>query len=197
MYTISEFSKIVNCSVKHLQKLDRDNKFNSTGRTITNRRYYTQEDVFKFLNISADDKKSKTVSYCRVSNRSQKDDLKNQIAYIKEYCLTSNILVDEEYIDIGSGLNFKRKNFLKLMDDVELGLISRIVITYKDRLLRFGFDFFERFCKKHGCEIIVINNVTTSPEQEMIKDLISIIHVFSCRIYGLRKYKKELRNEDT
>jgi predicted site-specific integrase-resolvase len=195
MYNISEFAKLVCCTVKHIQKLDREGIFKSSGRTVTNRRYYTQEDVFRFLNISADVKESKIVSYCRVSNKSQDDDLKNQIKYVQEYCNTNNISIQDEYIDIGSGLNFKRKQFLKLMDDVELGLISKIIISYKDRLVRFGFDFFERFCRRHGCEIIIINNVETSPEQEMIKDLISIIHVFSCRIYGLRKYKKDLKNE--
>lgn len=78
-----------------------------------------------------------------------------------------------------------------------LGLIKTIIVAHKDRFIRFGYDWFERFLKSNGVEIIVVNNEKTSPEQELVNDLISIIHVFSCRIYGLRKYKKQIgKGED-
>lgn len=73
--------------------------------------------------------------------------------------------------------------------------INQIFITYQDRFIRFGFDWFENLCKQHGTKIIVINNPSTSPDQELVNDLISIIHVFSCRLYGLRKYKKKLKDD--
>lgn len=73
--------------------------------------------------------------------------------------------------------------------------IDKIYITYKDRFIRFGYDWFENLCEKHGTEIIVLNNIDTSPDKELVEDLISIIHVFSCRLYGLRKYKKKIRGE--
>ncbi|CAG7840404.1 hypothetical protein CLOHAE12215_01828 [Clostridium haemolyticum] len=77
-----------------------------------------------------------------------------------------------------------------------LGAIKTIIVSHKDRFIRFGFDWFERFVKSNGVELIVVNNESLSPQEEMIQDLISIIHVFSCRIYGLRKYKKKIKEDD-
>ena len=71
-----------------------------------------------------------------------------------------------------------------------LGLVKTVIVAHKDRFIRFGYDWFERFLESNGAEIIVVNNDKSSPEKELVDDLISIIHVFSCRIYGLRKYKK-------
>lgn len=89
-------------------------------------------------------------------------------------------------------MNYKRKSFLYVMEMVERGEISEIVIAHKDRLVRFGFEWFEKFCKDHGVKILVMNADSLSPEEEMTKDLLSIIHCFSSRLYGLRKYKKKI-----
>ena len=78
------------------------------------------------------------------------------------------------------------------MERVERGEVSEIVIAHKDRLVRFGFEWFEKFCKDHGTSIIVMNAESLSPEEEMTKDLLSIIHCFSSRLYGLRKYKNKI-----
>jgi putative resolvase len=78
------------------------------------------------------------------------------------------------------------------MEMVEQGEVSEIVIAHKDRLVRFGFEWFEKFCKDHGVEILMMNAESLSPEEEMTKDLLSIIHCFSSRLYGLRKYKKKI-----
>lgn len=75
--------------------------------------------------------------------------------------------------------------------------IDSIYITYKDRFIRFGYDWFERLCKAHGAKIIVLNDVKTSPSQELVADLVSIVHVFSCRLYGLRKYKDKLEKDNS
>ena len=74
--------------------------------------------------------------------------------------------------------------------------VQRIIIAHKDRFVRFGYEWFDRFVQKHGAELIVVNNETLSPQEELTQDLISIIHVCSCRIYGLRKYKKTLREDE-
>lgn len=73
--------------------------------------------------------------------------------------------------------------------------VQTILITYKDRFIRFGFDWFERLCEAHGTKIVVLNNPDTSPDKELVDDLVSIIHVFSRRLYGLRKYKRRLQND--
>lgn len=83
-----------------------------------------------------------------------------------------------------------------MLDDCVSGTIKTVIIAHKDRFIRFGYDWFERFLKSQGVEIILANNEKASPEQELISDLVSIINVFSCRIYGLRKYKKHIQGDD-
>jgi len=90
-------------------------------------------------------------------------------------------------------MNFKRKKFLSLMSRIAIGEIQMLLIAHKDRLCRFGFDFFEHMAMENGCRISVVNQESLSPQQEMVEDLMAIIHTFSCRLYGLRKYKKKIK----
>ncbi len=113
------------------------------------------------------------------------------------FCLQAGIAVDDWVKEIGGGMNFKRKRFLQLMDDVQQGSVGKLLIAHKDRLCRFGFEYFERMAKESGCELIVINQESLSPQQEMIEDLLAIVHTFSCRLYGLRRYKKILKDNLT
>ena len=122
--------------------------------------------------------------------------MKNQVEFLKQFANARGIVVDEVFEDIGSGLNYNRKRWNKLLEDCMLGHVKTIIVAHKDRFIRFGYDWFERFLKSNGVEIIVVNNDTHSPEQELVNDLISIIHVFSCRIYGLRKYKKQIQEDE-
>lgn len=194
MYSIGEFAEIINKSVNTLQRWDRNGKLKA-NRTPTNRRYYTEKQLMEYRGMVSNFK-SVNIAYCRVSSSNQKDDLKNQKKYINDFCLNKGIEIDDFYVDIASGLNFKRKKFNHLISEVEHGKIKNIIIAHKDRFVRFGYEWFESFCGKHGCNILVINDEKLSPENEMIQDLISIIHVFSCRIYGLRKYKNEISKEN-
>jgi len=194
MYSIGEFAKLINKSVKTLQRWDYDNIL-IAHRSPKNRRYYSEDQLLEYKGIKANTL-SKNVAYYRVSGSTQKDDLKNQKEFISNFCLGKGLEIDTWYFDIGSGLNYNRKNFNKLLNEVEHGQIKNIVIAHKDRLIRFGYEWFERFCINHGCKILVINNDKLSPESEMVQDLINIIHVFSCRIYGLRKYKQKIKNDN-
>ena len=143
--------------------------------------------------IVQDKDKRKTIIYTRVPTNGQKDDLKNQSEFLKQYANAKGIIVDEVFEDVGSGLNYNRKKWNKLLEDCMLGLIKTIIISHKDRFIRFGFEWFERFLKSNGVELIVVNNESLSPQEEIIQDLISIIHVFSYKIYGLRKYKTKIK----
>ena len=96
--------------------------------------------------------------------------------------------------DIGSELNYKRKQFHRLMEMVELGQVRRIILAHRDRLVRFGYEYFEAFCQRHHTELIVINGDNLSPEQELVRDLIAIVTVFSARLHGLRSYKKAIKD---
>lgn len=101
------------------------------------------------------------VIYARVSTRNQKDDLKNQVAFLRQFCNAR-------------------------------GKIQTIIITHKDWFIRFGYKWFERFCRKFHTSIIVVNNEELSPQEELVSDIVSILYMFSCRLYGLRKYKKQI-----
>ncbi|OOR85428.1 IS607 family transposase [Moraxella canis] len=192
---LSEFAKRVGYHPKTIQIFDRDGRFpakkNSAGR-----RYYTEEDVLLFLQqfnpafAELRDKPRKVVTYTRVSSSEQKVDLQSQQAFIETFVVSRGIAVDLHLSDVSSGLNYNRKNFLKLMDMVENDEVSELIVAHKDRLVRFGFEYFERLCQKHNTKLTVINLESCSPEEEFTQDLISIVHCFSSRLYGLRKYKK-------
>lgn len=164
-------------------------------RSPTNRRFYTEDQINQYLNKDSVSPHKKQVAYARVSTYGQKENLKDQLSYIRQYADAHGVILDEEISDIGSGLNYKRKKWNKLLDEVMNNEIDKIYITYKDRFVRFGYDWFEDLCKKHETELVVLNNIDTSPDKELVDDLISIIHVFSCRLYGLRKYKQKIRGE--
>lgn len=189
-----EMAQKLGVSISTLQRWDREGVLKAY-RNPKNRRYYTEEQYLNYMGMS-DDKKRKVVAYSRVSSRNQKDDLDNQFNFIKNYCNAKGIIVDDYMSDIGSGLNYKRKNWNKLLDQVMNNEIETIYITYKDRFIRFGYDWFENLCHQFDTQIVVLNDKTTSPQQELVEDLISIIHVFSCRIYGLRKYKTDIKEDD-
>jgi putative resolvase len=96
--------------------------------------------------------------------------------------------------EIGSGLNYQRKHFNRLMEQIALGQVRRLIIAHKDRLVRFGFEWFAAFCARHGTELLIVNGDTLSPETELVQDLLSIMDVFSARFYGLRSFKKVIRD---
>ena len=196
MIKINEMAKRLGVSIKTLQRWDRDGIL-VAKRTPTDRRYYTEDQYLEYIGSTTESKR-KIIAYVRVSGVNQKDDLQNQITFIRNHVNTKGEILDAVIEDIGSGLNYNRKNWNDLLlNQIPKGEIKKIYITYKDRFVRFGFDWFERFCNHYDCEIIVINNPDTSPQKELVDDLISIIHVFSCRIYGLRKYKKDIRSDES
>lgn len=194
MYSVGEFAKKVGKSVKTLQKWDRDGKLVAL-RTPTNRRYYSHQQFLEYIGLAPKEETALVIAYCRVSNASQKEDLARQVDYIQDFARNSGIIISNVMTDIGSGLNFKRNNFIKLLEMVESGKVKKLILAHKDRLVRFGFEWFSKFCSDHGTEVLVINDQRLSPEQEVVQDLISIIHVFSSRVYGLRKYTKQISKE--
>ena len=107
---------------------------------------------------------------------------------METYCLGTDVAVDEWLPDIGGGLNFKRTVFLNLMERIE-----HREIAHRDRLARFGFDWFEHFAQQHGCAITAVNQTSLSPQAELVEDLMAIVHAFSDRLHGLRSYRKQIR----
>jgi predicted site-specific integrase-resolvase len=192
-YNIQEFGQLIGKSTKTLQKWDREGKLVAFRSPQSNRRYYTHDQYLEYRGLKAAEK-GLTIVYARVSGATQKPDLANQVKALEQYCQDHQITVDEWMQDIGSGLNYKRKNFNRIMEMVELGQVKHLIIAHRDRLVRFGFSYFETFCQRHNCEIVIVNGEMLSPEQEMVQDLMAITTVFSARLHGLRSYKRGLKD---
>ena len=132
------------------------------------------------------------VIYARVSNTKQHNDLLNQIELVKSYCITNGIKISKVYQDIASGMNENRKDFNILINDVISGKIKNIYISFKDRLTRFGFDYFKNLFQKYNVNIIILDELEESNktfQDELTEDLISIIHHFSMKLYSNRRKK--------
>ena len=189
-YIPNKFARLIAKTTKTLQRWDREGILKA-HRTPTNRRFYTHDQLSEILGVKVD--KRMAVSYCRVSSPGQKDDLQSQQKAVADFCVGAGIAVDEAIVEVGGGLNLKRKQFVRIMSLVEARAIHTLVIAHKDRLARFGMDWFEHYLEQHGCKLVIINNEALSPESEMVQDLMAIIHCFSCRLYGLRRYKKIIK----
>ena len=195
-YKPKEFAELLNVSVKTLQRWDRESILKA-NRSPTNRRYYTYSQYLQYKGIKKEEDSRKIIIYARVSTKNQKDDLKNQVKFLQDFCNSRGMIVDEIIEDYGSGLNYNRKNWNLLLDSVMQNEIQIIVITHKDRFIRFGFEWFERFCDKFNTKILIVNNEKLSSQKELVDDIVSILHVFSCRLYGLRKYKNQIEGDDS
>jgi putative resolvase len=151
---------------------------------------YIDENIsFKIIEPSS----KKSICYCRVSTNGQKDHLKTQIEYMQRQYPTHTIIKD-----IGSGINFKREGIKTILELAHTGQIEELVVAYKDRLCRFGFELFEHILQtQSNASIVVLNDTTHSPEEEFVNDLLQIITVFSARVNGLRFNPNKIKNDTT
>ena len=184
-----EVLKLLRCSRPSLTKYLKQGKLKA--KLLDNGYYdYEEKSVYDFLNK---DINRKTVIYARVSTKKQKNDLKNQIELLKNFCFQNGYTINEVYSDIASGITFENRiDLFKLIDEIINNKIERIIITYKDRLNRIGFDFFKTLFNKFGCEIIVISEVgsNTLDREEIFEEIISLLHCYSMKIYSKRKNNK-------
>lgn len=158
---------------------------------LPNGRYeYDSESVYSFLNK---DMKRKTYIYARVSTSKQKPDLNNQIELLKQFCFTNGYTISGIYSDIASGISFEKRNdFFKMLDDIIDNKVERVVITYKDRLSRIGFDLFYHLFQKYNCEIVIMSEVGSEKldRQEIFEEIVSLSHCYSMKFYSKRKIQK-------
>ena len=188
LMSIGKFAKKIGVSVSTVRHWDNINFLKPVKISNTGYRYYSQEQVDKYLDN--DNKNDKVILYGRVSTQSQKDDLERQIQKLKTYAYSKGYSF-EVITDIGSGINYKNKGLIKLLELISHNQINRIVILYKDRLVRFGFEIIEKLCELHNVTLEIVDNTETSKEQELTDDLVQIIAVFANRLYG-RRHKKTL-----
>ncbi|MCD6213383.1 MAG: IS607 family transposase [Candidatus Desulfofervidus sp.] len=184
LYTLKEAKELLGVSTKTIQRWDREGKIRVV-RTIGGRRRIPESEIKRILGIHEE---RKIVGYARVSSHTQKDDLERQIELIKTFAKERGWEI-EILKDIGSGLKEDRRNFKKLLKMVINKEVSKVVVAYPDRLTRFEFKTLEEFFKSYGTEIIVINHEEESPQEELVKDLITIISHFAGKIYGMRSHK--------
>lgn len=196
MYRIGEFAGRVGRSVSTIRRWESEGRI-TVKRTPSGQRYFDDSDVRAVLRPGFDAAARRTVVYCRVSSPGQKDDLAAQVSSMESFCLARGLAVDDWISETGGGMDLRREKFLAVMDAVESGDIGVLVVAHKDRLARFGFDYIEHVASRNGCEIIVANQESLSPQQELVEDLLTIVHTFSCRLDGLRRYEKALRDDLT
>ena len=155
--------------------------------------YYLDEEASSYK----EEAERINVIYCRVSNTKQKQDLEKQEQLLREYCVKNGTKPDLVLSDIGSGMKEDRKNFQRLITLVKEGKVDTVYISYKDRLTRFGFDYFDYIFNLFGTKIEVVNLTKEEDfQQELTEDFISIIHNFSMKLYSnMRKQLKQLKNE--
>ena len=193
-YSIAEFSKILNVSAQTLRNWDKSGKLPPNHTSSNGYRYYSHEQLNKVLNIKPNLNR-KTIGYCRISSNKQKDNLERQVCNMKTYLLAQGKPF-EIIQDIGSGINYKKKGLKQLIKQVTQGEVDKIVVLYKDRLLRFGFELIEYVCSLYHCEIEIVDTTQKSEQEELVEDLIQIVTVFSCRLQGKRANKTKKMIEE-
>jgi len=186
LMSIGKFAKKVGVNVATLRRMDASGDLKPYHVSKGGTRYYSTEQLKYFGDTQQ--KAKLVVGYCRVSTPSQKDDLENQVNNVKTYMIAKGYSF-EMITDIGSGIDYKRQGLKKLIDKINNQEISKIVILYKDRLVRFGYELIEYLCFINNVEIEIIDHTETSKEKELTDDLIQIITVFANRLYGQRSKK--------
>jgi predicted site-specific integrase-resolvase len=151
---------------------------------------YNAEDVYRIFNKGVE---RKVYIYARVSTAKQKSDLNNQIEMLKQFCFSNGYRISQIFSDVASGISFdKRKNFFTMLNDVMAGKVEKVVITYKDRLSRVGFELFVHLFRQYHCEIVVMSEVGSSKldSEEVFEEIISLLHCYSMKLYSKRKARR-------
>ncbi|MBO4779179.1 MAG: IS607 family transposase [Selenomonadaceae bacterium] len=185
-FTINKFSKIVGVTPQTLRNWDKAGRLKPHHTSASGYRYYSEEQLNQALKIKP--KPKIVMGYCRVSSSKQKDDLERQIENVRMYLLAQGKPF-EIISDVGSGINCKRKGLQELLERINCNEVEKVVVLYKDRLSRFGFELIEYMASLHGCEVEVIDNSQKSEQEEVVEDLVQIITVFSCKLQGKRAHK--------
>lgn len=199
-YSIGQFAKLLNVTAQTLRNWDKSDRLKPHHLADSGHRYYSQEQLNKLLGQSVKEPHKKIIGYCRVSSPKQKDDLVRQVDNVKSYMLAKGYQF-EIITDIGSGINYKNKGLNQLIDSVTSNEVEKIVVLYKDRLVRFGFELIDNLCSKYDTTIEIIDSTEKTEDQELVEDLIQIVTVFSCRLQGKRAHKakkmiQELTEDD-
>ena len=188
LMSIGKFAKELGVTPEHVRTMHRTGEVIPARISEKGTRYYSEEQLRELKNNLTPQREEKVVAYCRVSTKSQKDDLEKQVEDVKSYMYAKGYSF-EIITDIGSSINYKNKGLQELISLIDSNQVTKIVILYKDRLVHFGFELIQLLCDLHNIKIEIIDNSEHSKEDELTNDLIQIITIFANELYGSRSKK--------
>lgn len=188
LMSIGKFAKELGVTPEHVRTMHRTGEVIPARISEKGTRYYSEEQLRDLKNSRTPQREEKVVAYCRVSTKSQKDELEKQVENVKSYMYAKGYSF-EVITDIGSGINYKNKGLQKLISLIDSNQVTKVVVLYKDRLVQFGFELIQLLCGLHDVKIEIIDNSERSNEEELTDDLIEIITVFANKLYGSRSKK--------
>ena len=194
-YSAKTVTKILGVTAQTLRNWDKENKLKPTYVKSNGYRYYSEESILAYTQERKTKKNLNVIGYTRVSSKKQKDDLERQKENIEKY-LKEKYEHYEIIEDIGSGINYNKPGLLKLIEKINKKEVDVIVVLYKDRLLRFGFELVEHFASLNNVKIEVLDKIDKTQDEELVEDLVQIITVFSCKLQGKRKSKTKKMLEE-
>lgn len=188
LMSIGKFAKELGVTPEHVRTMHRTGEVIPARISEKGTRYYSEEQLRELKNSRTPHREEKVVAYCRVSTKSQKDELEKQVENIKSYMYAKGYSF-KVITDIGSGINYKNKGLQELISLINSNQITKVVVLYKDGLVQFGFELIQLLCDLHDVKIEIIDNSERINEEELTDDLIEIITVFANKLYGSRSKK--------
>lgn len=188
LMSIGKFAKELGVTPEHVRTMHRTGEVIPARISEKGTRYYSEEQLRDLKNSRTPQREEKVVAYCRVSTKSQKDELEKQVENVKSYMYAKGYSF-EVITDIGSGINYKNKGLQELISLIDSNQVTKVVILHRDKLVGFGFELIQLLCDLHDVKIEIIDNSERSNEEELTDDLIEIITVFANRLYGSRSKK--------
>lgn len=188
LMSIGKFAKELGVTPEHVRTMHRTGEVIPARISEKGTRYYSEEQLRELKNSRTPQREEKVVAYCRVSTKSQKDELEKQVENVKSYMYAKGYSF-KVITDIGSGINYKNKGLQELISLIDSNQVTKVVILHKDRLVGFGFELIQLLCDLHDVKIEIIDNSEQSNEKELTGDLIEIITVFANKLYGSRSKK--------
>ena len=191
-YSVKTVTQILGVTAQTLRNWDKEGKLKPSYTKSNGYRYYSEESILAYTQERKTKKNLNVVGYARVSSKKQSDDLERQVNNLKTY-ISSKYDSFDIITDIGSGINYNKPGLKKLIEKINRKEVDLIIVLYKDRLLRFGFELVEYFAKLNNVKIEVLDKIDKNQDEELVEDLVQIVTTFSCKIQGKRKAKtKEL-----
>ena len=194
-YSTKKVTEILGVTAQTLRNWDKEGKLKPSYVKSNGYRYYSEESILSYTQERKTKKNLNVIGYARVSSKKQSDDLERQINNLNTY-ISSKYDSFDIITDIGSGINYNKPGLKKLIEKINKKEVDLIIVLYKDRLLRFGFELVEYFAQLNNVKIEILDKIDKNQDEELVEDLVQIITEFSCKIQGKRKTKTKQLIDD-